>query len=440
MKRLIVYILPLLLACSLAAQDVQVFFGNLHSHSSYSDGAGKPAEAFKYARTKAKVEFLALTDHNHMIKDAALYTGPKAAAVIPAAAKATVDGNFAAIPGQEFSTISLGNHVNVFDIGQVIPVPNGDFKGLVRFLEANKDTTGQPPIVQFNHPLECNNKCTESNEYGADDFGSRAEWVAQMGRFVRLVEILNGSPQSGAAPKSAEEDFLRILNLGFRVGPTGDQDNHKKKWGNSTPVRTAVLTDQLTKPKVLEALRQRHVYATEDPDLRAIFRVNGHLMGDVIAPPAVGQELAIEFTLHDADEPNAHYEVEVWSDDDGPGGKEASIVETVKVDGDTAVPKKIEDVTFKGKGQYIFFRVRQTMEEQEADTAWTAPVWFDEGAETTPAPQGDPDAAVASKNSHVYHVSADCIDAQSIKPANLIRGAEAREGRDEHQGCPRHKH
>lgn len=39
-----------------------VFFGNLHSHSSYSDGSGTPREAFIYARDTAKIHFLALTE------------------------------------------------------------------------------------------------------------------------------------------------------------------------------------------------------------------------------------------------------------------------------------------------------------------------------------------------------------------------------------------
>jgi hypothetical protein len=48
----------------IAAQ--QVYFGNLHSHTSYSDGSGKPAEACQYARNTAKVDFLMISEHNHI--------------------------------------------------------------------------------------------------------------------------------------------------------------------------------------------------------------------------------------------------------------------------------------------------------------------------------------------------------------------------------------
>src|SRR5690349_2255667 len=56
--------LPCLLIVSLGLSLPQiyaaelVFFGNLHSHTSYSDGSGTPDQAYKYARDTAKVDFL----------------------------------------------------------------------------------------------------------------------------------------------------------------------------------------------------------------------------------------------------------------------------------------------------------------------------------------------------------------------------------------------
>lgn len=38
------------LASQFAFAQEKVFFGNLHSHTSYSDGSGTPLEAFQYAR------------------------------------------------------------------------------------------------------------------------------------------------------------------------------------------------------------------------------------------------------------------------------------------------------------------------------------------------------------------------------------------------------
>ena len=103
----------LLLLASASAQNV--YFGNLHSHTSYSDGSGTPDEAFTHARDVARLDFLAITEHNHAAaengaKDRAdgiliatqpdLYTGPRTDALMPSAARHTQNGTFVAIYGR----------------------------------------------------------------------------------------------------------------------------------------------------------------------------------------------------------------------------------------------------------------------------------------------------------------------------------------------------
>ena len=59
-----------LLGLVIAAPGAEkVFFGNLHSHTSYSDGSGTPREAFTHARDAANLDFLAITEHNHRSAD-----------------------------------------------------------------------------------------------------------------------------------------------------------------------------------------------------------------------------------------------------------------------------------------------------------------------------------------------------------------------------------
>lgn len=144
------------------AQTERVFFGNLHSHTSYSDGLGTPEEAYRHARDDddAELDFMALTEHNHaealgndgigISNNAALYKGSDSNSLISTARRMTQDDRFVALYGQEFSTISSGNHVNVFDIGEVITVQKGRFDLLLDFLANNRDTTGQPAIIMLN--------------------------------------------------------------------------------------------------------------------------------------------------------------------------------------------------------------------------------------------------------------------------------------------------
>src|SRR5262245_11868805 len=127
--------LVMTLAAPLAGQELHVFFGNLHSHTAYSDGTGTPAQAYEHARTAGKLDFLAISEHNHKSAegtgddpahlhigiDHKLYEGPAANSLIVTANNVNHEfaGTFVALYGQEFSSIAGGNHVNVFDVGKV---------------------------------------------------------------------------------------------------------------------------------------------------------------------------------------------------------------------------------------------------------------------------------------------------------------------------------
>jgi hypothetical protein len=271
----------------------------------------------------------------------------------------------------------------------VINVPNGAFAQLATWLEAHPASDGGPPIVQLNHPT----LHSGANEYGADDFNNESDWLARFGKFVSLIEVWNGPAlqrNDGQAPEAfMETDFLAYLNRGFRLAPTGDQDNHYFTWGTITNVRTAVIAPNLTRNDVLSAMRARHVYATEDPNLEIVFQVNGALQGDVITTlPAVGSLLDIRFSVLDPDEEAADYEIEVYSDD-GPGGTPATLVDVFTANGNTtnAQMHTISGPRFRGAGQYVLFKVTQRSEDGDDDRVWTAPVWFTVGAPVPTGPQ-----------------------------------------------------
>jgi hypothetical protein len=62
---LITVSIPASKSSSSSAQTLNHYFGNLHSHTSFSDGSGTPDEAYKYARDVGDLDFLAVTEHNH---------------------------------------------------------------------------------------------------------------------------------------------------------------------------------------------------------------------------------------------------------------------------------------------------------------------------------------------------------------------------------------
>lgn len=455
------------------AQQEKVFFGNLHSHSSLSDGRGTPTQAYTHARDVAKLDFLALTEHNHSEAvgsdgigiglNTSLYNGGSAS-LIAIANQMTQAGQFIALYGQEFSTISKGNHVNVFDIDTVIATsqaPNGAFDKLLSFLQTHKDSFNKSAILMLNHPK--NTFQVEGREYGADDFGSANEWIKRMGAQARLIQMINGPGQvagSDHRPAKPDEDaFKKFLNLGFKLAPTADQDNHEENWGSATPARTAIVTNELTKSGVLDALRRRHVYATEDRDLKIIIRVNNHLCGDIISPVPSANGLSVQYRIQDEAEPNAQYTIQVWQD--AVGGGFAKMVRELSFTSDatgtaTGTISGVNLLPASETGQmpqFVFFKVVQfdstggSEDDQGQDRAWTAPVWFQSSIEeivpasdmagrSGGAPGDATNDAVASRNSSIFHVSLQCRNARQINPANRVFGNAARTGRTLHVGCP----
>ncbi|MCW5769304.1 MAG: CehA/McbA family metallohydrolase [Phycisphaeraceae bacterium] len=454
-------LLGLLLAGAFAlptlAQPLNVYFGNLHAHTSYSDGSGTPAMAFDHARLRG-LDFMAITEHNHaqaernagnrrdgllIATDHALYRGTPAnceRSLVDAALEASASGGFVALYGQEFSTISSGNHANVYEVQDVIPSAGGRYDHLVQWLATNLDSTGKPAIIQFNHP---NSQYRRTTEYGRDDFGSDPNWIREIGRHAALIEIISGPALSSGSdmpvPRDKEFDYAHYLNLGFRVAPTANQDNHYFNWGDLTTARTGVIAHELTRTAIIEAIRSRHVYATTDHNLRVIARVNGRLCGSAIPVPPIGSELDITIEIHDDDEPEAEYLVAVYSDN-SPGGPLASEIEFLElgVGNGTHI---IEGIAATGPDQYVFFRIEQRVLESEGEDAigdrvWTAPVWMDPRITDDHAP-APTTPIVASKNSKIYHVDPSCSGARAIKPANKLFGDDARQGRTPHDGCPR---
>lgn len=459
-------------ATTTAAATVRprIFFGSLHSHTSYSDGSGTPADAFGRARDQAKMDFLAVTEHNHSEADGTgerkdglliatqpdLYRGTDPASLISAARTFTVDDKFVAIAGQEFSTISSGNHANVFDVGEVIDVANGDYASLYdNWLPGHPDSLGAPPLVQFNHPdfrqdANPNTKPKErENDYGFDDYHKDfAELLRHAEKNVSLIELVSGpalTKEGTNLPiKSGnrhERDYWFYLNQGFHLAPTANQDNHFINWGTITRARTAVLADRLTKANILRALKARRVYATEDHNLQVRFLVNGQQMGSVIRTPQA-QDLAIEVEIADPDEPNAQYRVELYRDEVGGEMIEGAIEES-ELEGDGTV--SFSGQRFESGNVFFFVKISQEGTDGREEFAWTAPVWVELGEPIPPPPEPTPTPGVTpapaqtfvhSRNSSVFHF-ANCADVARIKPENRIESDVQPEDKTLHKNCPR---
>ena len=283
------------------------YFGNLHSHTSYSDGVQTPTDAYNYARNTAQtpLDFLAVTDHNHTTAGMSL---PNYSQGLSQAAAANSDGNFVAIYGQEWGLATNG-HVNIFeapvlfgwDAGNYdVFVAQTDYAGLYTAALANPPPS-YPVILEWCHPA-------------TGDFNSFQ--VTNDGRaVVHLMCLVNGPSMSTATDESDigntnfDGAFNEALRTGYRVSPTGDQDNHFATWGASSESRTGVLANAKTKSAILSAMAARRTYATQDHNAVVKFSADGHALGEAFTATE-GIRIAIEVT--DPDPTDAVAEIDLF--------------------------------------------------------------------------------------------------------------------------------
>jgi len=442
-----------MLSGSVFGENMRVFFGNLHSHTAYSDGTGTPQDAYEYARTTGKLDFLCISEHNHksaegtgddpmklhIALDHSLYNGPGETSLISTANRVNTQfaDSFVALYGQEFSVIAQGNHINVFDIGEVIDeqlIPNREFRKLYDvFLVSHLDSFHRPALVQFNHPANVN------EDYGILKYPDLASFLAGVRPYVRTIAILSGPHDTKPTDPVRHNDhftteaYLHYLNLGLHLAPTADGDNHFITFGTSTDHRTAIWAPSLTKEALLNAIRSNHVYATQDKNLVVDFRINGQIMGSTIhAQP--GTPLTISVQLSDPDEPDAKYHVSLRHDTVGDGAT-ANEVEGKDLSGNSTA--SFDGFKYVSGEEYYLVQIVQTG-TGKPDQAWTAPIWIATPPANDGHPVTPPDHAAAfvwSLNSKVYHL-AGCKDAERI--INKQTGDTPPAGRTLHINCPVH--
>ena len=361
----------------------QVFFGNLHAHTTLSDGSGAPTNAFTMARNTAKLDFLAVTEHNHSAaahpKEAAVFgTGIAAqhslySKLTSAANAADDDDDFVALFGQEFSTISSGNHMNVIGASKVIDendVPSGDFKELYQtFLPGDNGVR----FIQMNHPWE-NSKAPGKN-YGLEQFGkSFTKLRNASSQWLRTIEVINGpglkEGTNMPASVKGESAYLKYLTRGFHIAPTADQDNHRRNWGTATQARTGVLATRLTRQTILTAIDKLRVYASTDSSLEVWFGVNGVVMGDEVTSSS--RDLNVVWKINDSNESGATYRI-------------SAVVGRDTIP-DEKTTTKLADQSGNGEGSatfhttfqklFLYLKIVQQSGGNSNDTVITSPVWI----------------------------------------------------------------
>ena len=412
------------------------YYGILHSQTTYSDGghpndstcaastthaAGDftPAQAYAYARNTAHLDFLGITDHNHLFADAC--TGCTAAQVIQryhdglaAAASANVDGSFVAIWGQEWGFISNPDfpnegHVGLFEAPKLFGWdPTGCTIGSNCFYEVFTDPSGvnYPAMYttalanpssfgafgQFNHPSDG----TKSAAGEGVDFDAMT-YTTDGDDLIHSIAVISGpaadpstagtdtgnryagEPVNGPnySPFNSIDMYNRALSAGFHVAPAADSDVHCSNYGTSTRDRTVFAATSLTKAALFDAWHHRRMYATSLSTAQMAFTMNANgttfFMGDGGIRIAGPVSTSGAITLHASAFDSAGHTVSSIKIKEPTAGATNGSFNLVA--SSSTSPFDFTFTPATGKHAYYAYITLNS-----GDEMWSAPIWINQGA------------------------------------------------------------
>jgi len=291
-----------LTAINLGAR-LKPYFGTLHSHTGESDGRGTVAEAYRFAREVAHLDFFAITDHPEYW----LFSKERRYEAQIQIAEAAARPDFVTLYGFEYSHPMYG-HYTVLNTPKVHHAFE-DYN-LHDFYAWLKQPEQQSALVMFAHPgFHDYRIATEFDQFALDpELVQRFVGVETIhwSEFLRYVRGYFGS-----IPYIDEAN-----QLGWWLGAMGSQDVHYADWGTRDPTRVVMLMPELSRAELLKALKARHFYATTNRHIH--FAVNAQLrdqswavMGDILNEANLPKDnITIKARYYDGDCAEQPYRME----------------------------------------------------------------------------------------------------------------------------------
>jgi len=330
-----------------------LYFGDLHTHTTYSDAwEGTPWDAFA-AATAAGADFMATTDHDSY----GYWLSAEEWADTQVAAEFYTTNTFVAMPGYELWIAGSGE-INVFNTPDFPPVPEDPDQRPVPGSHGSPEDSlavfydwlaAQPGAVgQWNHPT-----------YVTRNFHNFAFWNERRDVGMGIIEVWNW--------KYTEDSYVLALDKGWHVMPAANSDTHNPDWISGSEVRTVLLSPRLTPEDLYAAMSAGRGYATLDKNLRISYTLNDAVMGSILSSSGSRYVASVHIEDPDGSAGDAITLVEFVSD----GGV---VVASVPVSG-TVVDLTVE--LRSDTATYVYVRVSTASNHEGAPgvTAWTAPVW-----------------------------------------------------------------
>jgi hypothetical protein len=287
-------ILFIVLSLFSRSQTYNYYFGNLHSHTGFSDGSqdfatsgiNTPAGAYPFAKLSQNFNFLGISEHNH---NTAGFSASNWSVGINQANAANQDGTFLCLFGMEWGVSSTYNgHVLIYGFPQLIGWESGNyqiFNAKTDYDGLFKKVKNQPgAFVTLAHP-------------GFTDFttnGASATALANAPYNSAYDSAIVGTPLRSGLYNSTNLDYSaypagnyfayyqKLLSKGYHLGMTYDHDNHNTTFGRATAGRLVILAPSLTRADFYTAMQNMHFYGSDDWNAKVSFNMNGNIMGSIL--------------------------------------------------------------------------------------------------------------------------------------------------------------
>ncbi len=342
------------------------YYGNLHSHSSYSDGNADnttkiPADDYAYAKTALCFDFLGISEHNHVA--AGMHLADWAPGIAQATAATT--SNFVALHGMEWGVISGGGHVIVYGMDSLVGwdagnnqifVPKSLYTGTGGLFDII-NRHGSNALAYLAHPntTDYNGLLNGAYDLAADN--------AVVGTTVESGPAfsVNTTYTDPATSMSYLSYYRNMLAAGYHVGPTIDHDNHNFTFGHTAKTRLVVLASSLSENNLLDGMRKMRFYASEDCGARINYTINTDPIGSIVTKAGAPTISVGSITTNPISTVNIMYGV--------PGSRTAATLLTTSTSGTFS----FTDNTLTNLSQrYYYLDITET----DGSRIITAPVWY----------------------------------------------------------------
>lgn len=364
-------------SASVNSQTLNYYYGNLHSHTAYSDGnkdagtsgVSTPAGSYAYAKSSLHFDFLGIAEHNHYssANNPGMLLSLYSQGLSQAAAATTP--TFLAMYGMEWgvSTQPFSGHVLIYGFNQLIgwemvsSAPNYDiyndkldYDGLFNKIKNNPNA-----FCTLAHP-------------GSTDFGdlSNSSYSIQKDSAIVGTIFRNGLATDATANYNAYPAtdyswyYRKLLKNGYHVGISYDHDNHYTNFGRGNAGRLVIMAPSLTEANLTYAMRNMHFYASEDWNCEIDFKINTSIMGDStsgIVHPTIN-------VIHTDGDGETADSIKVWSGIEG-SGFYSTVTSVVKV---TNTLSFTDNAQIPGTNKYYFVEVVQA----DGDRIISSPIWY----------------------------------------------------------------